>query len=212
MEIKTMEGKIKKLMENEDRKDAEFRCLITLTELGDIGKYITHDPELNPGARPHGTKEDEILAYGQTIVQLIALTYLRNISTEKAIEIGIKNWEEADWRKKGVKDIEKIIGLTACYGMVTGEAYVVNKDNKIDDFKNGCILVAEFAKPDLVNYLEIASAIVTDHGGKTSHVATIAREKNVVCVVGTGNATKKIKHGGIIIVDARKDTGEIYIK
>lgn len=208
MQLKTIEEKIKQLMKNEDRKDVEFRCLITLTELGDIGKYITHDPKLNPDARPHGTKEDETLAYGQTLVQLIALTYLRNIKPEQAIKKGLKNWEEADWRKK-IAQNKTVKGMTACYGTTAGKAYVVNKKNKLDEFEEG-ILITEFAKPEIVNYLEKALAVVTDHGGVTSHMATIARERNIICVVGTGNATKEIKHGEIVTVDASKATGKIY--
>lgn len=210
MEIKTIEERIEKLMENEDRKDPEFRCLITLTELGDLGKYLTHDPKLNPGARPHGTKEDEILSYGQAIIQLVALTQLRDINLEEAITKGLKNWEEADWRRKETKYEEKITGMTACYGMVTGKAYVVSKETRLQEIKERSIIVTMFAKPEIVIYLDKALAVVTDHGGITCHMANIAREKNIICVVGTGNATEKIKHGEMITVDATKQTGEIY--
>lgn len=210
METKNIEQRITELMKEEDRKDPEFRCIIALTELGDLGKYITHDPKLNPGARLHGTKEDEALAYGQTLVQLIALVQLRKIDLEYAIEKGLKNWEDADWRKKEAKN-EKIQGMTACYGEVTGKAYMVSKENNLESMEEGSIIVTMFAKPDIVQYLSKAMAVVTDEGGVTCHLANIARERNVPCIVGTGNATKKIKHDDIITVDAKEKEGNVYI-
>ena len=107
------------------------------------------------------------------------------------------------------KNIEKIVGKTACIGVAKGIAYVVNEYNKIENIKEGEILVAEFTKPDIMLYAKKAAAIVTDHGSTVCHAAIIAREYNIPCVVGTGNATKSIKHGQLILVDAEK--GEVQI-
>ena len=209
MNLKKIEDKIKKLMEKEDRKDVEFRYIIALSEVGDVGKYISHDPELNPNARPHGSKEDETLAYGQAFIQMIALAYLRKVSIKEAFEKGMQNWEGADWKKVEEKNIEKIVGKTACTGIAKGLAYVVNEYNKIEGIEEGQILVTEFAKPDIMLYAKKASAIVTDHGGTVCHAAIVAREYNIPCIVGTGNATKAIKHGQQVLVDAEK--GEVKI-
>lgn len=209
LSLTSIEKRIKALMGKEDRQDVEFRCLIALTELGDVVKYLTHDPELNPNARPHGSKEDETLAYGQALVQTVALCYLRDIPLKKAFDLGLNNWEDADWRKVEAKQQNNVVGVTACHGYREGEAYVVSEKHKISGFRDGMILVCEFAKADITEYLEKSLAIVTDHGGKTCHAATIAREYNIPCVVGTGNATELIRTGDKIIVDGEKERGKI---
>jgi len=209
IELKNLEDKIRKLMENEDRKDTEFRYAITATEIGDLGKYITHDPKLNPNARPHGSKEDEILAYGQAFVQLAALAQLRGISLENAVEKGLENWIEADWRKSKDKG-HFISGITACNGYAIGIAYVAKSEKDLKEMPPGRIVIAETAKPDLAQYLTSVLAIVTDHGGKTCHLANIAREYGTPCVVGTGNATRLIKTGDRIIVEAMTEEGHVW--
>lgn len=96
MDFGNIEQLVATLMANEDRKDVEFRYAIVMTEFGDIGDYIMNDPRLNPNAKPHGSKEDEILAYGEAFVQLTALAHLREIKIADA-------WEAAS-RQNG--DIE----------------------------------------------------------------------------------------------------------
>jgi len=194
-------------MRGEHRKDAEFRALIVGTEIGDLHKYITHDKKLNPKARPHGPKEDEILAYGQALIQLVALAFLRKIPISKALELAIKNWQDRDWKiKKALVSEGFLRGVTAFPGKVEGEVFLAD-DTSIISFPGNLILVASCLKPDHFPIL-IANkplAIVTDHGGMTSHGAIIARELGIVCVVGTGEATKKVSHGSKIKVEARKN-------
>lgn len=211
-EISEIEKKIMDLMGREDRKDVEFRYAIATTEFGDLGKYITHDPKLNPNARPHGTKDDEILAYGQAFVQLAAVTFLRGISLEEAVAKGLENWIENDWRKAKAREENAVKGQTACPGYAAGEAYVAKNKNAMKSMPAGSILVTEFATPDLVEYISLASAIVTDHGGKTCHLANISREMGKPCIVGTGNATAVIKTGDMIVLDASEEVGKVYKK
>ena len=143
MKLEEIIGRVGKLMDKEDRTDAEFRYILSLTEFGDVGKYITHDPALNPNARAHGSKQDELLAYGQTLVMLFGLMHLREIDAEKAFELGLSNWEDADWRKVESSG-EGVEGLIACRGRAEGRAYVVNYDHPIEQVKVGDILVAHF--------------------------------------------------------------------
>ncbi|MFH0797907.1 MAG: PEP-utilizing enzyme [Candidatus Woesearchaeota archaeon] len=210
LEFGGIERLVSELMAKEDRKDEVFRHVIAVSEVGDIGKYITHDPELNPNARPHGTKEDEVLAYGQAFVQLAALAYLRNISLENAFSKGLQNWIDADWRKRKAvedKDANVIKGLPASPGYVSGMAEVAL--GKPSESYEGKILVVPYATPDYTEYLSKSLAFVSDHGGLTCHLANIAREKGVPCVVGTGNATERIKSGDAIAVDGAE--GKVYI-
>ena len=68
--------------------------------------------------------------------------------------------------------------------------------------KDGDILISIATTPDLIPAIKKASAIVTDVGGITCHAAIISRELGIPCVVGTKIATKIIKDGMIIDVDA----------
>ncbi|HLN90197.1 MAG TPA: phosphoenolpyruvate synthase, partial [Candidatus Binatia bacterium] len=93
------------------------------------------------------------------------------------------------------------------YGI--GKATVVlNPDDANRDMKKGDILVTGMTDPDFVPFMKMASAIVTDKGGITSHAAIVSRELNIPCVVGTENATQVMKTGKEYTVDSRN--GVIY--
>lgn len=211
MKLEEIIGRVSKLMDKEDRTDAEFRYILTLTEFGDVGKYLTHDPVLNPNARVHGSKQDEVLAYGQTLAMLFGLMHLRGVDASEAIELGISNWEDADWRKRESSS-ERIEGLVACRGRVEGTAYVVGIGNPIKDIKVGEILVAKFPRPADTHHLRKSIGVVIDQGGTSSHVAIIAKQYNIPCIVGTGNATQKIESGAYIVLDARGKKGRVVLK
>ena len=66
---------------------------------------------------------------------------------------------------------------------------------ELDQVKEGDILVTEMTTPDFVPIMRIVSGIITDRGGRTSHAAIVARELGVPAVVGTNDATTKIKDG-----------------
>ncbi|MDI6738485.1 MAG: PEP-utilizing enzyme [Nanoarchaeota archaeon] len=210
MDFGSIEQLVAELMEKEDRKDVEFRHIIAVTEVGDIGKYITHDPKLNPNARPHGTKEDEILAYGHAFVQLAALAGLRGVRLSNAWEKGLQNWADRDWKKAAKQMPEKktLKGIPASPGYASDIAEVVTSISEIK--RAGSILVVRYATPEFASVLKNYSACISDHGGKTCHLANIAREANIPCVVGTGNATELIKTGMAVSLDG--DKGEVYLE
>ncbi len=72
----------------------------------------------------------------------------------------------------------------------------------------GDVLVTDMTNPDFVPFMKMASAIVTDKGGITSHAAIVSRELTIPCVVGTETATKELKTGKEYTVDSRN--GVIY--
>ncbi len=74
-----------------------------------------------------------------------------------------------------------------------GKAAVIRSAEQIQKFKAGMVLVTEMTDPDWVPIMKIASAIVTDSGGRTCHAAIISRELGIPCVVGTGNGSKSVK-------------------
>jgi phosphohistidine swiveling domain-containing protein len=203
------EQEVTRLLESEDRPDALFRATLAEAELGAVLKYITHDPTLNPHARPHGTPEEEAHAWGQVLVMISSAIVARKISLTKSLNLGLGNWQEADWRKKEARGTDRIIiGRVAYVGKASGNAFVVDDTQRtIENFQGGKILVAKFFGSDDFSHLHTFRplGIVTDHGGITSHPAILARELCVPTIVATGNATKVIPHGAEILVDAQTD-------
>ncbi len=81
----------------------------------------------------------------------------------------------------------------------------------ISKFKKGEVLVTDMTDPDWEPIMKIASAIVTDKGGRTCHAAIVSRELGIPCVVGTNNASQKLKTGQALTVScAEGETGFVY--
>ncbi len=93
-------------------------------------------------------------------------------------------------------------GLGASPGVARGKAKVAHSLDELSKMEKGDILVARMTNPDMVPYMKIAAAIVTDEGGLTSHAAIVSRELGVPCIVGTNDATTKLHDGQDITVDA----------
>lgn len=91
----------------------------------------------------------------------------------------------------------------------TGKANKILSVKDIDDFKEGDVLVTEMTDPDWVPIMKIASAIVTDKGGRTCHAAIVSRELGIPCVVGTGKASELIHDKQDITVSCG-DEGTVY--
>jgi pyruvate,water dikinase len=92
-----------------------------------------------------------------------------------------------------------------------GEANVIKEVHNIEQFKKGQVLITDMTDPDWEPIMKIASAIVTNRGGRTCHAAIISRELGIPCVVGTKNATQSIKNGQKVTVDCSQgDEGFVY--
>ena len=85
---------------------------------------------------------------------------------------------------------------------------VFNPDEASKLMNKGDILVTDMTNPDFVPFMKIASAIVTDKGGVTSHAAIVSRELAIPCIVGTETATKVMETGKQYTVDSRN--GIVY--
>jgi len=93
----------------------------------------------------------------------------------------------------------------------SGTAHVLLDPAKLNTFKQGEILVTTMTDPAWEPIMKRASAIVTERGGRTCHSAIISRELGIPCIVGTGDATEKVKSGTEITVScAEGDVGNIY--
>jgi len=89
-------------------------------------------------------------------------------------------------------------------GVVRGQVFLVDKLADIQHFPKKAILVTSMTSPDYIVAMRRAVAIVTDAGGLTSHAAILSRELGIPCVVGTKVATKVLKDGDRVEVDATK--------
>lgn len=93
----------------------------------------------------------------------------------------------------------------------SGKVRVIKDVSGIHNFKKGEILVTEMTDPDWEPIMKIASAIVTNKGGRTCHAAIISRELGIPCVVGSNNATEKLKTGQEVTVScAEGEKGNVY--
>ncbi|MGH8138348.1 MAG: PEP-utilizing enzyme [Steroidobacteraceae bacterium] len=95
----------------------------------------------------------------------------------------------------------EIKGFAACNGVVEGTARVVKSVEEITRLQKGDILVCQITNPTWAPIFQKIAGAVSDIGGSMSHAAIVAREYSLPAVVGTGNATSRIKDGQRIRVD-----------
>jgi pyruvate,water dikinase len=93
-------------------------------------------------------------------------------------------------------------GYTACPGTAAGPVFVVRGDEDLDLFPQAGILVARHSSPGFSRVMPIASAIITDVGSPTGHMAILAREFQVPAIVGLENATQILENSRTVTVDA----------
>jgi len=92
-----------------------------------------------------------------------------------------------------------------------GNARVIKDVDQIDQFKEGEVLVTDMTDPDWEPIMKIASAIVTNRGGRTCHAAIVSRELGIPAIVGTQKGTKAIKSGKpVTVVCSRGEEGFVY--
>ncbi len=95
-------------------------------------------------------------------------------------------------------------GLGGAPGSASGAARVLVSIADAASLNDGDVLVTHMTSPDWLPLLRRAGAIVTDSGGMTCHAAIVSRELGIPCVVGTGEATSKLRDGEIVTVDATR--------
>ncbi|KAL7930251.1 phosphoenolpyruvate synthase [Trichoderma chlorosporum] len=104
-----------------------------------------------------------------------------------------------------------VTGLSVGEAALSGRICLVSSPADIDQFVDNSILVTEATDPDWVPVMKRAAAIITDHGGRTSHAAIVSRELGLPAVVGTGNATYLLHSGQDVTVScAEGDCGFVY--
>lgn len=111
-------------------------------------------------------------------------------------------------RKKGSRIVS---GLAVGDAIGSGKVCKLANADDIAHFQDGAVLVTGITDPDWVPVMKRAAAIVTDHGGRTSHAAIVSRELGLPAIVGTGNATKCLENGReITVCCAEGEVGNVY--
>ncbi|MEK7542662.1 MAG: phosphoenolpyruvate synthase [Patescibacteria group bacterium] len=104
-----------------------------------------------------------------------------------------------------------VSGMGVGMKIAAGKVRLIQKIKDMDKLQKGEVLVTAITDPDWEPVMKGASAVVTDRGGRTSHAAIISREFGIPAIVGTGNATKKLKTGQVVTVDCSSgDEGRVY--
>ncbi|MBJ3776596.1 phosphoenolpyruvate synthase [Acuticoccus mangrovi] len=111
----------------------------------------------------------------------------------------------------GEKGATLLTGLAIGDAVVAGEVCLIEDVADEDKFVDGAILVTRTTDPDWVPVMKRAAAIITDHGGRTSHAAIVSRELGVPAIVGTGDATEHLHTGQTVTLScAEGDIGSVY--
>lgn len=171
-------------------KEADDIFFLELDEIFQIGKQAA-DSELPAKIQ---SRRDE---------------YLRNSTITPPHIVFGKFCAGADVSEEVTKQITVLQGISVCPGKVSGKAKVILRTDSTQQVLAGEILVAPFTDPGWPPYFLTAAGIVMDQGGLLSHGSIIAREYGIPAVVNVGSATKIIKTGQSILLDA--DTGKVTI-
>jgi phosphoenolpyruvate synthase/pyruvate phosphate dikinase len=109
---------------------------------------------------------------------------------------------------KNDDEVKEIKGLVVSKGngkAIQGRVKIIkNPFKELKKMQEGNILVAGMTSPEFIVAMRKAAAIITDHGGMTSHAAIVSRELDIPCIVNTKIATKVLKDGDIVEVDTKK--------
>jgi pyruvate, water dikinase len=101
-----------------------------------------------------------------------------------------------------------LTGLAASPGIASGTVKIIHDLKDLSKIVKGDVLVTSMTNPDMVVSMQKSAAIVTDEGGLTAHASIVSREMGIPAIVGTREATTKLKDGEIVTVDGY--SGKVY--
>jgi phosphoenolpyruvate synthase/pyruvate phosphate dikinase len=167
--------------------------------LGELSRYITLE-ELKSNNIP---SKEELAERKKHFIFFEGQLYSK-IDFEQFL-----NNNDMDIVREEVVYSETIKGEVAMTGKIKGRVKVILKKSLLPEVQQGDILVTAMTTPDFLPAMGRAAAFVTDEGGITCHAAIVAREMKKPCIIGTKIATKLLKDGDMVEVDA--DTGVVNI-
>ena len=107
-----------------------------------------------------------------------------------------------DKEEEEEKLITLVKGLPASPGIGRGKVKLIKDISEINLVEEGDVLVTAMTNPDMVPAMRKCAGVVTDEGGRTCHAAIVSRELQIPCIVGAKTATKTLKTGDTVTVDA----------
>jgi phosphohistidine swiveling domain-containing protein len=210
--IKDMQAELHKYAKV-GRADRPFRLAIALAQLGNVAMHMTHDPEENPMARPYGTAASHVSDAGHFLAQSIIYLDASGIDVQEALNASLDAIRDKDCLKRVTSKSKdgSIVGEIGCWGVAKGTAWVDPYMTKINDIDKpqDAILITNHPHSDA--RLKKFIAVITDQGGIGCHAAIVCRESEIPCIVGTVDATTRIKHGDRIEMDATGNIGKVKI-
>ena len=104
-----------------------------------------------------------------------------------------------------------VLGKSVGKKIGAGPARIILDAHRIDEFRKGEVLVTDMTDPDWEPIMKVSAAIVTNRGGRTCHAAIVSRELGIPCIVGTGDATDRVRAGEGVTVDCSQgEVGSVY--
>ena len=156
------------------------------------------------------TKEDLLGFLGENITPPRRKNHPGMFYTvDKVRELTLEEKQLFEKRFRQSVSAEQFQGNVAYRGLVRGKVKIVTSRAELVKVEEGDILVSQFTRPEYLPAMKKASAFITNDGGVTSHAAIIARELKKPCIIGTKIATKVLKDGDFVEVDA--DNGVVRI-
>ena len=161
-------------------------------------EWMRHD-EVKNLLKGNNIDKEEIKRRKKAIAILVTEKKINIWSGQVAIQVRRKEL------KSKIIQVKEFKGMGVSLGKVIGKAKVCNGAvDALKKIKKGDILVCPMTLPDYVPAMKLSAAIVTDEGGMTCHAAIISRELKIPCIIGTKIATKVLKDGQLVEVDANK--------
>jgi len=114
----------------------------------------------------------------------------------------LQNFKKQFLVEEGSRQVQELKGKTAFKGVKKGIVKIVKGISDLAKVRQGDVMVTPMTEPKFVPAMERAAAFVTDEGGILCHAAIVAREMSKPCVTATKNATKVLKDGDLVEVDA----------
>ncbi len=122
-----------------------------------------------------------------------------------------KGFSYTEYHLSPTKKKPIVEGIAVGTAITSGKVRVIANANRMDEFRDGEVLVATMTDPTYEPIMKKAAAIVTEKGGRTSHAAIVARELGIPAVIGTGNARKMLSTGDVVTADTSSGVvGRIY--
>ena len=231
--LSALQDELWEMFQMEDKTDPAFRSAVLTSQFGNLMRYMTHDKEINPNARPIGSRGDEIAQAGDAIIQLVMYLISRDLQLSTAYDSGIVRMREEVWRDESKEGTEPLIsdelrvlgpdeivaGIAGCSGTASGPAVIVRSvedTRKLRRFPEGCIVIMDEYE-DVVwdnvrNALGRVKGVVVEVGSENIHVAIVCREYRRPCIVGARNATDIINERQMIELDVAEHRGVVRRK